>query len=158
MVLTQIVFGSVPYVAITNTGQGSGSLRGLWLCQRPGYFELPDAELGPGETAAVIVGGGELPDIIGVTQVVEAGAALGTINPARGEMALYTAATFSDPAAITGYVRWGDFAAQGRTDTAVAAGIWVEGGTVAVTGQVLAISINNLPATSPDDWAADIGV
>jgi hypothetical protein len=158
MVLTQLVFGSVRYLIITNVGQGPGSLGGFWLCQRPGYFELPDAELGPGEAAAVVVGGGELPDLIGVTQMIDAGSALGVLDPKAGDIGFFTEPSFSDPDAIIGYVRWGDSVAQGRTDTAVAAGIWEEGGTVAVTEGLLAITITNLPAASFEDWVADIGV
>lgn len=158
MVLTQVVFGTVRYIKITNVGQGPGSLGGMWLCQRPGYFELPDAELAPGEAAAIVVGGGELPELIGITQVINAGSALGVLDRTAGDVGLFTDASFSDPASIVGYVRWGRSIALGRTDTAVAAGLWEEGGTVEVTDGLLAITVTNLPATGPDDWVADIGV
>lgn len=158
MALTQIVFGSIRYIKITNVGQGPGSLKGMWLCQRPGYFELPDAVLAPGEAAAIVVGGGELPDLIGVTQVIDAGGALGVLDQTAGDVGLFTDASFSDPASIIGYVRWGRSIALGRTDTAVAAGIWQEGGTVEVTEGLLAITATSFPTTGPDDWVADIGV
>lgn len=158
MVLTQLVFAGVRYVTITNVGQGPGSLRGWWLCQRQGYFELPDIELGPAEGAAIVVGDGELSDIIGIVHIVEAGSALGTLDPLAGEMALYEGASFSDPNAMRGYVRWGEEPPAGRSDTAIAAGLWIEDGTIPTTANVLAITVSSLPAQSPDDWATDIGV
>ena len=158
MALTQLVFGGIRYVTITNVGQGSGTLRGMWLCQRPGYFELPDLELAPGEAAAVVVGEGELGDVIGIVHTIDAGRALGTLDPVAGEMALYEGASFSDPAAIRSYVRWGDRPPAGRSDTAIAAGIWDEDGTVSTAGNVIAITVSNPPARESSDWAADVGV
>lgn len=155
--MVQVVFGSTSYVVLRNVGQTAGSTRGLWMCQRPSYFELPAVDLGPGEAVAVIVGDGELPDLIGISETISAGAALGRLDAEDGEMALYTDAAFSDPAAIIGYVKWGDDPAVGRSDTAVAAGIWTEGGTVDVPTELLVLTAANPPAAGPDDWIAEIG-
>lgn len=155
--MVQVVFGSTSYVVLRNVGQTDGSTRGLWMCQRPSYFELPAVDLGPGEAVAVIVGDGELPDLIGISETISAGAALGRLDAEDGEMALYTDAAFSDPAAIIGYVKWGDDPAVGRSDTAVAAGIWTEGGTVDVPTELLVLTAASPPAAGPEDWIAEIG-
>ena len=156
-VITQVIFGTVRYVALTNVGQGPGSLRDLWLCQRPNYFELPDVEIAPGDAAAIVIGGGELPDLIGISHVADAGISLGVLSASGGEIGLFRGASFSDPDAIIDYVRWGSPGSAGRSDTAVAAGIWPEDAAVEVPEELLALTIANLPTAGPGDWIAEIG-
>ena len=52
-----VSLGDLGQVVIQNVGGEAGSLGGLWLCQRPLYYEFPDVVLQPGESAAVSVGG-----------------------------------------------------------------------------------------------------
>ncbi len=154
--IAQLVFGEAPYAAIRNVGTGAGSTAGLWLCQFPGYWALPDATLEPGEILAVALGDIAVPDLIGVAASADARGALGVVAPAGGELGLYTNAEFSDPDAMIDYVEWGTPGHE-RSDVAVAAGIWVEGGFVEVPAETLGLIAGGFPTTNPDGWAAEVG-
>jgi hypothetical protein len=134
-----VIFGDGAMVVITNTGTGAGELAGHWLCQRPSYFQIPDATLEPGEQVAIALDG----DV----------ATVGTIDPASGELGLYSSSQFDDASAIESYVEWGS-AGHGRSAVAVTAGIWTEGGFVATTSTTASLVATAVPATGPDDWSA----
>lgn len=147
-----VTFGDGAMVVITNTGTGAGELAGHWLCQRPSYFQIPDVALGPGEQVAIALDGdGFAPPPGALT--VDAVATVGTIDPASGELGLYSASQFDDATAIVSYVEWGS-AGHGRSSVAVAAGIWTEDGFVATTSATASLSATANPATGPDDWSA----
>ncbi len=154
--IAQLVFGEAPYAAIRNTGSGAGSTAGLWLCQFPGYWALPDTTLEPGELLAVALGDTAVPDLIGVAATADAEGALGVVAPAGGELGLYSDARFTDPAAIIDYVEWG-VAGHERSDIAVGAGIWVEGGFVEMPAEALGLIAGGFPTTGPDGWVAEVG-
>jgi hypothetical protein len=153
--IVQVWFGPNPYAVIENIGGGTGDVGGHWLCQRPGYFELPSAELAPGEQLLVGLGG-EVPDLIGITATADAGRRLGAFGPASGELALYRSGAFDTVTEIVDYVEWGT-SGHGRSAIAVAAGIWPEDAFVAMEPEALGMRTVSTPADGPDGWLAEIG-
>ena len=108
-----VEFGDEGYVEIANVGDEPATVDGIQFCQFPTYFDL-----GP-------VAGGPIP--AGESIRIQA-SAVGGLDPAGGEAALYSAPTFEDPTAIFGYVQWGTGGA--RAGVAVEAGIWADGASV----------------------------
>lgn len=149
-VLANVTFGDGRMVVITNIGDGSGSLAGHALCQRPLYYEFPDVEVPAGQSAVVSVGGSAFSPPDGVI-VIEDVAGIGPFDPTSGEVALYSSSAFSDPDAILSYVEWGG-PGHPRSSVAIAAGIWPDGGFVDVPESVTEIFAGPLPAMGPDDW------
>jgi hypothetical protein len=147
-----VTFGDGAMVVITNTGTGAGELAGHWLCQRPSYFQIPDVALEPGEQVAIALDGDGLAPPAGAL-TVDAVATVGTIDPASGELGLYSASQFDDATVIVSYVEWGS-TGHGRSSVAVAAGIWTEDGFVATTPTTGSLSATSVPASGPDDWSA----
>ena len=150
--IASVTFGDDAMVLITNTGTESADLSGHWLCQRPGYAQIPDLTLGPGEQAAIPLGDGAFdppPGAITVDPVI----GVGGLDAESGELALYSSAEFGDAAAIVSYVEWGD-TGHGRSGLAVTAGIWPEGGFVATTDATTGIVAATVPAPTPDAWSA----
>ena len=124
--VSQVVFGEGAYISLKNIGSGAGSTNGLWLCQFPSCWPLPAVDLEAGEVVAISVGE-SLPELLEVVEVIKAGATLGTIRQANGEIGLYATGRFTDPEAILDYVEWGN-AGHPRSVVAIAAGIWPTGG------------------------------
>jgi len=148
--LTIVSLGVLGNVVVQNVGGEAASLGGHWLCQRPSYYEFPDVVLQPGETAAVSVGGDIFVPPEGAI-VIDGVAAIGPFNPESGEVALYFGSDFNNPEGILSYVEWGS-SGHGRSQMAVAAQIWPEGGFVATTADSGAILATSIPATDPTDW------
>ena len=153
--IMEVFFGANPYLTVANIGLGSGNLGGFWLCQRPSYYEIPPVRLEPGEVAAIALGG-DVPDLIGIAAVFDAGRGLGRVVRADGELGLYRAPVFGDKDAIVDYVEWGS-SGHGRSAVAVAASIWVEDGFVPVPPEAQSIAVLSPPATGPDQWSALVG-
>lgn len=127
--VTEVVFGD--HVVLTNLGQGSVSLDGLWLCNRPFYTPLPQSELAPGES-------------------IEASASpLGDLPMRVGEVALYRSADFENPEEMLDYVTWGS--GGGRIRAAVEVGLWPAADAVQPSGD--AIVAPDGGSTSAD-WAS----
>ena len=119
-------------VTITNYGDSEVDPNGLILCNFPAYAPIEGAPvLAPGESA-----------------VVDASAL--AIDPATGEMGIYTVPEYENPDAIITYVEWGETGHQ-RAVVAIEAAVWSDG-TAEVTGGVITASSTN--PTSPGDWAA----
>ena len=104
-------------VEIRNTGATTVDISSYWLCNfssSPRYEQFANA---------TIVCGGDLildpGEIVTVTSVVG-------VNPADGEMGLYTTNNFGSSAAMIDYVEWGS-TGHGRSGVAVGAGIWSTG-------------------------------
>ncbi len=154
--IDEIVFAGGPYLIISNRGTGVGSTSGYWICQFPSYYELPAVELQPGEKLAVPLGTDPVPELAGVVVTVDVSEPLGVISPLDGELGLYSANMFNSPDAIEAYVEWGT-TGHARSNVAVAAGIWQEGGFIEVPAEALAIVSQAFPALGPDDWFAEIG-
>ncbi len=127
-VISEVVFGDDGYVGVTNIGEGSGSLSGYQLCQRPSYFGIEDVTVAPGETVYFTAGSGESLD----GQVFEVGSRFGRLRASSGEMGLYSSGSFGSSDAIVSYVEWGS-GSHGRSSVAVGAGIWEEGDFVPTT-------------------------
>ncbi|MEM9201375.1 MAG: hypothetical protein AAGC53_06935 [Actinomycetota bacterium] len=102
-----VEFGPDGFVEIANVGDEPADVTGIQFCQFPTYFDL-----GP------IAGGTIEPG----ASIQLAASAVGGLDPAGGEAALYSSASFTDPTAIFGYVQWGSGGA--RAEVAVEAGIW----------------------------------
>lgn len=151
-VISTVGFGAGPMVVITNTGGESGSLAGHWLCQRPSYFELPDVEVGPGQSFALSLGGDVfLPPPGAITAEVQGN--IGAIRAEGGEIGLYEGNSFGSADAIRSYVEWGS-AGHGRSGTAIEAGIWDEGGFVETTGDTPSISRSDFETIGSTAWVA----
>ena len=151
--ITRVGLGVLGQVVIQNVGSEAGSLAGYWLCQKPAYYAFPDVELQPGEMAAISVTGRDdifdpPSDAIAIDGIAE----LGEFNPASGEVGLYLGDNFASPDAIISYVEWGSSSGHGRSETAVAAGIWPDGGFVETTDETGAILATTIPPTDPADW------
>lgn len=119
--IREVGLGPDGYVSLTNFTDQAVSLAGLFLCQQPNYVELPDVVVEAGSTARIALGDGN-----GLENVVLTNADLGELKPSDGEIALYTSREFDDPAAMIEYLEWGS-TPHGRTDVAIAAGLWPEG-------------------------------
>ena len=151
--ITSVTFGAGPMVVITNLGDAPGSLAGHWLCQRPAYYELPDVQVGAGQSFAISLGGSVfLPPPGAIT--VEETASLGAFNPGSGELALYSSSSFGSASDILSYVEWGT-PGHGRSGTAVEAGIWVNGGFVETTDETELISRTDFETVGPDGWLSN---
>lgn len=156
--IVQVTFGDRPLIVVQNVGLGPGSTVGHWLCQRPGYFELPDVVLAPGER--LFVGIGHEPTAVGAAATVNAEGVLGDVVVESGEVGLYydlgARPDFGDATEIIGYVEWGE-PGHGRSETAVEAGLWPAGGFVETTQETLALTALTQPTTGPQDWNAEFG-
>jgi hypothetical protein len=118
--IVEVGFGEGQYVGFGNFTELPATLGGAWLCQERDCVQLPDREVGPGETLYVTVGNGS-----GLNGVVAAGADLPVLTPADGELALFQTNDFDDPAAMIGYLQWGK-TPHAQTELAIEAGFWVE--------------------------------
>lgn len=156
LALTRVVFTPVAYIAITNIGNAPAALDGYWLCRRPAYEQLPALTLEPGGTVAIGLGDDPPPDLVEFAEIIELGNALGPLDKDGGEIGLYTAATFDNPNAMVDYVEWGS-AGHGRSDVAVAAGIWVEGDFVELPPEATSMSSSGAGGVGAADWFADVG-
>jgi len=150
--VTAVHFGDAPMVIIENVGDETGSLAGHWLCQRPTYGELAAVEVAPGASVAVPVGGGAITPPPGV-EVIEISSKIGSFDPTSGEVGLYSSSSFGSADAIVAYVEWGH-SGHGRSGTAVAAGIWPEGGFVPTDAATTGIVAGGAPA-GPDGWQGE---
>jgi hypothetical protein len=150
-----VVFGEASSVILTNWGNASGNLGGFWLTQGDLHKSLPDIELAPGEQ--VLLGLSRLPppELAGMVASLFLGPTIGVLDPASGEVALYSDSSFDDPESIVAYVEWGE-GDHTRSAVAVAAGIW-SGDVVEVFDDAPSISSGVYPATGSDSWFADVG-
>lgn len=121
-------------VEITNHGEAEVDPNGIILCNFPAYAPIEGADMIPP--------GGSI--------TVDSGAAGVALDPAGGEMGLYTSPAYEDPNAIITYVEWGEPGHQ-RAPVAVEAGIWADG-VAEADGGVLTASTSQ--PTSPADWGA----
>jgi hypothetical protein len=131
LVVLEIDFDA-SFVLIRNAGTEDYDLSGHWICNKPSYNQLPDQVLAPGD-------------------VIEFDARLLGLDADSGELALYTSGDFESSEDIIRYVQWGSDS-HGRTDTAVAGGIWPEGDFVDNQGSSIESSGSN-PVSSAD-WSS----
>jgi hypothetical protein len=131
LVVLEIDFDA-SFVLIQNDGTEEYDLSGHWICNRPSYNQLPDQVLAPGDVIELDV------------------RSLG-LRADSGELALYTSGDFESSTDIIRYVQWGTDS-HGRTDTAVAGGIWPEGDFVDNQGSSIQSSGSN--PVSSSDWSS----
>ena len=120
--INEIGLGDNGYIALTNFTNVAVDLSGLVLCQGYDCFDLPNVSIAPGATSRVAVGNGK-----GVENVIATRAKLGKLSPSDGEIALFASQNVEDPKEMLVYFQWGSDPHE-LTETAVAAGLWVNGG------------------------------
>jgi hypothetical protein len=156
LAITRVVFEPATYIAVTNVGSSPVELSDHWLCQRPGYKQLPEFELEAGDTVAIGLGDAAPDDLVGLKATFDLARAVGPVTRDGGELGLYAGPAFDDPASIVDYVEWGS-PDHGRSSVAVAAGIWQAGAFVEVPSEALSISSSGAPRAGFEDWFADVG-
>lgn len=119
--IQEVGVGDISYVSLTNFTDVSVTTAGLILVLDGENIELPDVAVEAGATGRIALGDGA-----GLENVIMTAEDLGPLRPAEGEIALYTADDFSDPAAMINYFEWGSTPHE-RTDVAIEAGLWLEG-------------------------------
>jgi len=152
---SQVVFGDLAFVVVTNWGNDTGRLQGLWLSQGSSVQALPDVEIGPGEQALLGLAANPPPDLTGMAAVLHIGPSVGDIVANGGELALHDSDAFNEPSSLLDYVAWGE-GPHLRIGQAAEAGIWGES-TVEVIDHAPSISTGFHPTTGAEDWAADLG-
>ena len=149
--ITSVSFGA-PMVVITNVGTETGNLGGHWICQRPGYQEVPAIDVGPGESVAISLGGNVFLPPPG-TLTIEGQLNIGGISASSGEIGLYSSNAFGSADAMVSYVEWGN-TGHGRSGTAVEAGLWDDGGFVATTDETAVIQQDTIFSMSSTGWSS----
>lgn len=120
------------FILIRNDGDEAYDLTGHWLCNRPAYVEFPSETLQPG-------------------RIIEMDTASLGVNADDGEIGIYTSRDFGSADAIVRYVEWGS-SGHGRSNTAVAAGVWEAGGFVDNGGA--SIQSTGSDPVSAADWSS----
>ena len=119
--IEELGLGPGGYVALRNYTDVAGTLGGLFLCQPPRCFHLPDVEVAAGELAVVAISeDSDLDDVVATWPDL-------ALTPSDGEIALYASEDVNDPGEIRDYLQWGSTPHEG-TATAVDAGLWQETG------------------------------
>lgn len=118
--IASVGLGPDGYVELRNFSSVAASLKGLFLCQPPECFELPDVEVAAGESA--FVAASERTDLPSVATTWPEM----TLSPADGELGIYVSEETDDRNAVRAYMQWGSSPHNG-TETAIEAGFWVEG-------------------------------
>ena len=149
--ITSVSFGA-PMVVITNVGTEAGNLEGHWICQRPGYAQIPSIDVGPGESVAISLGGNVFLPPPG-TLTIEGQLNIGGISASDGEIGLYSSNAFDSADAMVSYVEWGS-TGHGRSGTAVEAGLWDDGGFVATTDETALIQQDTIFSMASTGWSS----
>jgi len=131
IVIDSIDFDS-GFIVLRNVGAAEYDLTGHFVCNRPSYVPLPALVLAAGDTVEIETTG------------------LG-VNAGNGELGVYTSSDFGSSNDIIRYVEWGN-AGHGRSGTAIAAGVWVDGDFVD-NGEANIQSTGDDPVSSAD-WSA----
>ena len=150
-VIGDVVFGDAGSIEVGNLGPDAGDLTGHWLAVDPFYLELPSTVLAPGKSVVVSMDIDANPDL-----VVSAAGLLPPLNPASGEVGLYTSGDFGDPAAMIDYLVWGS-TSQVRYPVAVAAGLWTEDAVVVVDANATGLTIVDRTEPGPQGWVSTTG-
>jgi hypothetical protein len=127
LAIHEVGLGPEGWVSLTNFTGVTVSTAGLHLCQGSACFALPEAEIPAGEIARVAVGSGA-----GIEDVIAKRATIGELRSPDGEIALYATRDLDEPGAMLVYLQWGSTPHE-LTETAIAAGLWVEGGYAPTT-------------------------
>jgi hypothetical protein len=120
------------FILIRNDGDDDYDLTGHWICNRPTYSELPSETLASG-------------------RIIEIDTSVIGLSAESGEIALYTSGDFSNVDDIIRYVQWGTDS-HGRTEVAVAGGVWQDGDFV--NNQGGNIESSGSDPVSAADWSS----
>ena len=127
-------------VEIKNLGAANVNIGTYWLCNFPAYDLISDLTVTCG---SVVLEPGKV--------LVVKGKNVG-VNPADGEMGIYTNSSFGSAAGLIDYVEWGK-AGHRRATLAIANGIWSANSFVpAFTSNQSIQATGN--ASAPADWKA----
>ncbi len=140
--------GANSTVTISNVGSDPVDLGGIWVCNFPDYWRLPESTLAPGASITVNAGSGS----DSASQLFAAGAFGALDSP--GEIALYASPAFDDPAAIIAYVAWNG--GKLRKSVAQAAGIWGDDDVSAELGDTVRRTGATADASSYSAGAAEV--
>ncbi len=142
-----------PSVAIYNGTEGTIDLTGYWLVQGRKSAEIPSIQLPPGAYLQLDLGATfffPIPGSLTVDGVIQ----VGNLDPADGEIALFSSDAFDDPASLVSYVEWGQ-SGHRNDDVAIAAGAWEDGWFVETTDATTAITYFPDTSTSGESgWSA----
>ena len=156
IVISRVVFGEASRIELTNSGSGSGNLRGHFLGHDGDHVALPNVILAPGasawialEDAADPAGASETP-----ADVVDASGELPALSPARGEVALFRNDRLDRSDSLVSYVAWGG---PGGTwsPLAVDADLWTPDGFVAIAPEDPTLRAHSDHPVAPTDWEAE---
>lgn len=119
--ITEIFLGDEPRLAITNLEDKTVQLNGWFLCNRPGYFQLPNMSLSPGQRVVVHLGTSGT----NTATDIYTGSRLSTPSATADEMALYLNGRFGSEDSIVDYVQWGRAGqSPSREGVAIRADLW----------------------------------
>lgn len=119
--IEEVGLGKNGYVVLRNFTDVPATMGGLYICQPPKCFHLPDVEVAPGEAALVAVREDNAREGVVATWTDL------DLTPSDGEVALYASEDAENPEEIRAYLQWGSTPHDG-TGTAVDAGLWSETG------------------------------
>ncbi|MEL7427954.1 MAG: hypothetical protein AAFN81_33515, partial [Bacteroidota bacterium] len=126
-------------VELINTGTETLDVGGLWLCDFPRYDRINDLTVVCGDSENLAPG-----EVLVVSGW--------TIDPADGELGIYTNSSFGSSSGLTDYVEWGS-TGHTRSGLAVSINIWNTGDVVPAFGADESISWDGAN-DSPASWAA----
>lgn len=130
--ITELFLGSDdPRLAITNLEDSTVQLNGWFLCNRPGYFQLPNITLSPGQRVVVHLGtSGTDTDTD-----IYSGGRLSKPSTSADEMAMYSNGQFGNVNSIVDYVQWGRAGqSPSREGLAIRANLWNQNAFVDISG------------------------
>jgi len=156
LALTRVVFGSDPYALVTNVGSTPVSLEGHWAISNNRTGSIEPVTLDPGSSAAIVLGGDQPPQFVGITAVIDLGTSLGPILASGGELGLFSTDVFTNPAAVVDYVAWGVGTHLNRP-VATRAGIWSEDASVELPVESVSIASPGTVGGGVEDWIPVIG-
>ncbi|MBA2337441.1 MAG: hypothetical protein H0V96_06765 [Acidimicrobiia bacterium] len=154
--ITRVVFGDDPYALITNVGSTPADLEDMWLVGSTGVAPLEPVTLPPGRSAALVLGGEEPPQFVGIVAIIDLATALGPVVTSSGELGLFAAEAFTSPDAVVDYVAWGT-GPHLNGAAAVTAGIWGSGSSVDLPAEALSMASPGTLGAGVEDWVAVIG-
>lgn len=154
--ITRIVFGDDPYALITNVGSTPADLEDMWVVSSTGVAPLEPVTVPPGRSAALVLGGEEPPQFVGIVAIIDLATALGPVATSSGELGLFAAEAFTNPDAVVDYVAWGT-GPHLNGAAAVAAGIWGSGSSVELPAEALSMASPGTLGAGVEDWVAVIG-
>lgn len=154
--ITRVVFGDDPYALITNVGGTPADLGDMWIVSSTGVAPLEQATVPPGRSAALVMGGEEPPQFVGIVAIIDLATSLGPVVTSSGELGLFAAEAFTNPDAVVDYVAWGT-GPHLNGAAAVAAGIWGSGSSVDLPSEALSMASPGTLGAGVEDWVAVIG-